>query len=204
MSRYFLLRKISLCFSQQFKCVCNSRAKFAESFHQMSNLSKGNQTFSLNMLVYEIQSFETRVHSLNPAKSVVAAVVVSWRRTVWPAFLPSQGLLHLRTYFLPSSLSRSTSYVGFHGWNVARKESIYYVWLQDVINNSDHQAVLRLSNLVEGIYKFKLTVADGKGLKGNDDVILTVKEGALPNQFVNAWWLTFYSATSVCLFSILF
>lgn len=88
MSQYFLLRKISLCFSQQFKCVCNSRAKFAESFHQMSNLSKGNQTFSLNMLVYEIQSFETRVHSLNPAKSVVAAVVVSWRRTVWPAFLP--------------------------------------------------------------------------------------------------------------------
>ena len=120
------------------------------------------------------------------------------------AGLPSQGLLHLRTYFLPSSLSRSTSYVGFHGWNVARKESSYYVWLQDVINNSDHQAVLRLSNLVEGIYKFKLTVADGKGLKGNDDVILTVKEGALPNQFVNAWWLTFYSATSVCIFSILF
>ncbi|KAM7429253.1 hypothetical protein ABFA07_019869 [Porites harrisoni] len=46
----------------------------------------------------------------------------------------------------------------------------------DVINNSDHQAVLRLSNLVEGMYKFKLTVADGKGLKGTDDVLLTVKE----------------------------
>ena len=48
---------------------------------------------------------------------------------------------------------------------------------QDVINNSHHQAVLRLSNLVEGMYKFKLTVADGKGLKGTDDVLLTVKEG---------------------------
>ena len=48
---------------------------------------------------------------------------------------------------------------------------------QDVINNSDHQAVLRLSNLVEGMYKFKLTVTDGKGLKGTDDVLLTVKEG---------------------------
>lgn len=202
MSRYFLLRKISLCFSQQFKCVCNSRAKFAESFHQMSNLSKGNQTFSLNMLVYEIQSFETRAHSLNPAKSVVTAVVVSWRRTVWPAFLPKAYCTCALISFL--LLSRSTSYVGFHGWNVTRKESIHYVWLQDVINNSDHQAVLRLSNLVEGIYKFKLTVADGKGLKGNDDVILTVKEGALPNQFVNAWWLTFYRATSVCIFSILF
>ena len=49
--------------------------------------------------------------------------------------------------------------------------------LKDVINNSDHQAVLRLSNLVEGMYKFRLTVADGKGLKGNDDVVLTIKEG---------------------------
>lgn len=101
MSRYFLLRKISLCFSQQFKCVCNSRAKFAESFHQMSNLSKGNQTFSLNMLVYEIQSFETRAHSLNPAKSVVAAVVVSWRRTVWPAFLPKACCTCALISFLP-------------------------------------------------------------------------------------------------------
>ena len=37
--------------------------------------------------------------------------------------------------------------------------------------------MLRLSNLVEGMYKFRLTVADGKGLKGNDHVVLTVKEG---------------------------
>ena len=37
--------------------------------------------------------------------------------------------------------------------------------------------MLRLSNLVEGMYKFRLTVADGKGLKENDDVVLTVKEG---------------------------
>ncbi|XP_068735885.1 dyslexia-associated protein KIAA0319-like protein [Montipora capricornis] len=46
----------------------------------------------------------------------------------------------------------------------------------DVVNNSDDQATLRLSNLVEGVYKFKLTVTDGKGLKGTDAVILTVKE----------------------------
>ena len=51
--------------------------------------------------------------------------------------------------------------------------------LQDVINNSDRQAVLRLSNLVEGMYKFKLTVADGKGLKGSDVVLLTVREGMI-------------------------
>ena len=51
--------------------------------------------------------------------------------------------------------------------------------LQDVINNSDRQAVLRLSNLVEGMYKFKLTVADGKGLKGSDVVLLNVREGMI-------------------------
>ncbi|KAK3699559.1 hypothetical protein QZH41_003933 [Actinostola sp. cb2023] len=46
----------------------------------------------------------------------------------------------------------------------------------DVINNSDHQATLRLSNLVEGMYKFKLTVLDAKGLKSSDEALLTVKE----------------------------
>ena len=48
-----------------------------------------------------------------------------------------------------------------------------------MINNSDRQAVLRLSNLVEGMYKFKLTVADGKGLKGSDVVLLNVREGMI-------------------------
>ena len=37
--------------------------------------------------------------------------------------------------------------------------------------------MLRLSSLVEGMYKFRLTVADGKGLKEDDDVVLTVMEG---------------------------
>jgi len=50
---------------------------------------------------------------------------------------------------------------------------------QDVINNSDHQAILRLSNLVEGMYKFKLTVLDAKGLESSDEALLTVKEGNL-------------------------
>lgn len=55
--------------------------------------------------------------------------------------------------------------------------TISFLTPQDVINNSDHQAVLRLSNLVEGMYKFKLTVADNKGLKSDDEAIITVKEG---------------------------
>ena len=39
------------------------------------------------------------------------------------------------------------------------------------------------------MYKFRLTVADGKGLKGNDDVVLTVKEGMRPT--LNASTCTF-------------
>ncbi|KAM4725087.1 dyslexia-associated protein KIAA0319-like protein [Anableps anableps] len=38
----------------------------------------------------------------------------------------------------------------------------------DVLNNSDHQAVLFLGNLVEGKYSFTLTVTDSKGQSSSD------------------------------------
>nr|XP_020453004.1 dyslexia-associated protein KIAA0319-like protein homolog [Monopterus albus]XP_020453005.1 dyslexia-associated protein KIAA0319-like protein homolog [Monopterus albus]XP_020453006.1 dyslexia-associated protein KIAA0319-like protein homolog [Monopterus albus]XP_020453007.1 dyslexia-associated protein KIAA0319-like protein homolog [Monopterus albus]XP_020453008.1 dyslexia-associated protein KIAA0319-like protein homolog [Monopterus albus]XP_020453009.1 dyslexia-associated protein KIAA0319-lik len=51
------------------------------------------------------------------------------------------------------------------------KGGISYLWTRDdsspaagdVLNNSDHQAVLILGNLVEGKYSFTLTVTDSKG-----------------------------------------
>ncbi|KAK7138600.1 hypothetical protein R3I93_015898 [Phoxinus phoxinus] len=51
------------------------------------------------------------------------------------------------------------------------KGSISYLWTRedtspaagDVLNNSDHQAVLFIGNLVEGKYSFTLTVTDSKG-----------------------------------------
>ncbi|XP_073339107.1 dyslexia-associated protein KIAA0319-like protein isoform X1 [Pagrus major] len=51
------------------------------------------------------------------------------------------------------------------------KGGVSYVWTRDdnspaagdVLNNSDHQAVLFLGNLVEGKYSFTLTVTDSKG-----------------------------------------
>lgn len=46
-----------------------------------------------------------------------------------------------------------------------------------MINGSDHQAILRLSNLVKGIYQFRLTVRDGKGKESHDDAKIYVKEG---------------------------
>ena len=79
-----------------------------------------------------------------------------------------------RFFFKPGRVSRKRGFFlssYFHFFSV--------LLLQDVINNSDRQAVLRLSNLVEGMYKFKLTVADGKGLKGSDVVLLTVREGMI-------------------------
>lgn len=48
---------------------------------------------------------------------------------------------------------------------------------QDVLNNSDHQAVLFLGNLVEGKYSFTLTVTDSKGQTNTDSGTLEVKPG---------------------------
>jgi len=46
----------------------------------------------------------------------------------------------------------------------------------DVLNGSDHQAILKLANLIKGKYMFDLTVTDNKGLTGKDTVTITVKE----------------------------
>ncbi|XP_072562174.1 dyslexia-associated protein KIAA0319-like protein isoform X2 [Paramormyrops kingsleyae] len=56
------------------------------------------------------------------------------------------------------------------------KGTISYLWTReenspaagDVLNNSDHQAVLLLDNLVEGKYSFMLTVTDSKGQSSMD------------------------------------
>ncbi|XP_004074367.1 dyslexia-associated protein KIAA0319-like protein homolog [Oryzias latipes] len=58
-----------------------------------------------------------------------------------------------------------------------------YLWTRDdsspaageVLNNSDHQAVLFLGNLVEGKYRFKLTVTDSKGQSSSDSGTVEVK-----------------------------
>jgi hypothetical protein len=47
-----------------------------------------------------------------------------------------------------------------------------------VINGSNRQPILRLSNLVKGVYKFRLTVKDAKGMESYDDAKIFVKEGA--------------------------
>ncbi|XP_054873762.1 dyslexia-associated protein KIAA0319-like protein isoform X2 [Amphiprion ocellaris] len=63
------------------------------------------------------------------------------------------------------------------------KGGVSYLWTRedsspaagDVLNNSDHQAVLFLGNLVEGKYSFILTVMDSKGQSSSDRGTVEVK-----------------------------
>uniref|UniRef100_A0A8C1SAS2 Si:ch211-193k19.1 n=1 Tax=Cyprinus carpio TaxID=7962 RepID=A0A8C1SAS2_CYPCA len=50
----------------------------------------------------------------------------------------------------------------------------------DVLNNSDHQAVLFLGNLVEGKYTFTLTVTDSKGKTSTDKGTVEVRPAVNP------------------------
>lgn len=49
--------------------------------------------------------------------------------------------------------------------------------MQDVIHGSDHEAVLQLTNLVEGTYTFHLKVTDAKGDSDVDSATVEVRPG---------------------------
>lgn len=59
----------------------------------------------------------------------------------------------------------------------------YFIFFlfKDVLNNSDHQAVLFLGNLVEGKYSFTLTVTDTKGQSSTSRGSVEVKAGTWPD-----------------------
>lgn len=61
--------------------------------------------------------------------------------------------------------------------NVLVGELCSLLFRQDVLNSSDHQAVLFLANLVEGKYSFRLTVTDSKGQSSTSRGTVEVKPG---------------------------
>ncbi|XP_057210309.1 dyslexia-associated protein KIAA0319-like protein isoform X2 [Triplophysa rosa] len=72
------------------------------------------------------------------------------------------------------------------------KGGISYLWTRvdsspaagDVLNNSDHQAVLFLGNLVAGKYTFTLTVTDSKGKTRTDRGTVEVRPDVYERDFV--------------------
>ncbi|XP_068125203.1 dyslexia-associated protein KIAA0319-like protein homolog [Hyperolius riggenbachi] len=72
------------------------------------------------------------------------------------------------------------------------KGIVNYQWVRDesspaageVLNNSDHHAVLFLSNLVEGTYTFHLKVTDAKGESSSDRATIEVKPDPMKNNLV--------------------
>ncbi|XP_053102871.1 dyslexia-associated protein KIAA0319 homolog isoform X3 [Hemicordylus capensis] len=69
---------------------------------------------------------------------------------------------------------------------------VSYLWIRDgqspaagdVIHGSDHEAVLQLTNLVEGIYTFHLKVTDGKGESDMDSTVVEVRPDPKKNGLV--------------------
>ncbi|XP_054841055.1 dyslexia-associated protein KIAA0319 homolog isoform X2 [Eublepharis macularius] len=69
---------------------------------------------------------------------------------------------------------------------------VSYLWTRDgqspaagdVIHGSDHEAVLELTNLVEGIYTFHLKVTDGRGDSDTDTAIVEVRPDPKKNGLV--------------------
>ncbi|XP_069827741.1 dyslexia-associated protein KIAA0319-like protein homolog isoform X2 [Dendropsophus ebraccatus] len=72
------------------------------------------------------------------------------------------------------------------------KGIVSYQWQRDesspaageVLNNSDHHAVLFLTNLVEGTYTFHLKVTDAKGESDNDRATVEVKPDPMKSNLV--------------------
>ncbi|XP_061453759.1 dyslexia-associated protein KIAA0319-like protein homolog isoform X2 [Rhineura floridana] len=72
------------------------------------------------------------------------------------------------------------------------KGIVAFLWTRDdispaageVLNNSDHHAVLFLSNLVEGTYSFHLKVTDAKGESDTDRATIEVKPDPRKNNLV--------------------
>ncbi|XP_067862648.1 dyslexia-associated protein KIAA0319-like protein isoform X2 [Heptranchias perlo] len=72
------------------------------------------------------------------------------------------------------------------------KGIVSYLWMRDesspaagdVLNNSDHRPVLFLSNLVEGLYTFRLKVTDAKGDNHIDRATLEVRPDPRKNDLV--------------------
>uniref|UniRef100_A0A1W7RAA4 Dyslexia-associated protein KIAA0319 n=1 Tax=Hadrurus spadix TaxID=141984 RepID=A0A1W7RAA4_9SCOR len=84
-----------------------------------------------------------------------------------------------RTVYLPCDViimngNQSTDDVGITSYHWERDPASLAVG--DIIENSDHQPVLKLINVMPGRYLFRLTVTDSQGSSATDTASLIVKE----------------------------
>ncbi|XP_056413177.1 dyslexia-associated protein KIAA0319-like protein homolog isoform X2 [Hyla sarda] len=115
-------------------------------------------------------------------KATVSVIVTEEMNKPPMAKIAGNVVITLPTNTAELDGSKSTDDKGIVSFQWQRDESSPAAG--DVLNNSDHHAVLFLSNLVEGTYTYQLKVTDAKGESHSDKATVEVKPDPMKNNLV--------------------
>eukprot|EP00064_Thunnus_orientalis_P016744 superscaffoldBa00003388_g16815 len=157
---------------------------------QLSAMQEGDYTFQLTVMdsagqqdtaqvtvIVQPENNKAPVADAGPEKELTLPV----DRTTLDGKLDQPPVAHVLSSPSVSLPVKTATLDGSHSTD--DKGGVSYLWARDdsspaagdVLNNSDHQAVLFLGNLVAGKYSFTLTVTDSKGQTSTDRGTVEVK-----------------------------
>ncbi|XP_032197128.1 dyslexia-associated protein KIAA0319 homolog isoform X4 [Mustela erminea] len=134
---------------------------------RLSNLIPGNYTFRL-----------TVADSDGATNSTTAALIVNSAVDHPPVANagPDQTItLPQNSITLNGNQSSDDHQIVLYEWSLGPGNESKEVAMQDVIGRSDHSTALQLTNLVEGVYTFRLQVVDGQGALDTDTATVEVR-----------------------------
>lgn len=134
--------------------------------------------------------FQRRTNHRWPVSFPAHPSLFPFEPPLWTGHIPSMTKVGSRTCGPETTAAQQRGWGFFFNPNrTSNLREVFLSWclgltcvFQDVLNNSDHQAVLFLGNMVEGKYRFRLTVTDSKGQSNSDSGTVEVKAGNEPRR----------------------